>query len=307
MSLKVNKYNKFKMKKILLLLTVAFTLFSCEKKDDGLEQKLQLNVESCVLDNAHSYAEVKKTKGTGSLSVTSSDPGIAEIRYDEKDKDVFYIIGHGQGNTTITVVDEEDNEIGADYAIKTIDVNVRETIDYGRYTHEDVYMKKGDFRIFKLPFIFDKNDSLVGVNDYIASMRANVALGNTFKVEALSNGITEFQICKGKIAHFSVRIFVVNEYDLFIPESENSQLTFKLPFTVGVNGFSIFRGSGHYTAKIVDETVAVVESITRDDDYFNEESNSAVVRAQPLKIGKTRLIVTDAVTGQTGGVDVVVN
>ena len=261
-----------------------------------------------MLDNAHSYAEVTKLKGAGSLRVTSSNPGIAEIRFDEKDKDVFYIIGHGQGNATITVVDADDNTTGADFAIKTIDVNVRETIDYGRYLHEDVYMEKRDFRIFKLPFIFDKNESLVGVNDYIVSVRANVELGNTFKVEALSNGITEFKICKGKIAHFSVHVFVVNEYDLFIPESENSQLTFKLPFTVGVNGFSIWRGSGHYTAKIVDETVAVVESITRrDDDYFNEASNSAVVRAKPLKIGKTKLIVTDAVTGQTGSVDVVVN
>lgn len=295
------------MKKIWMLLVVVVTLSACKKNDDGFDQRLQLNVESCVLDNAHSYAEVKKLKGAGSMGVTSSNSGIAEIRFDEKDKDLFYIIGHGQGNATITVADADDNTTGADFAVKTIDVNVRETIDYGRYTHEDVYMKKGDFRIFKLPFIFDKNESLVGVNDYIASMRANVALGNTFKVEALSNGITEFQICKGKIAHFSVRIFVVNEYDLFIPESENSQLTFKLPFTVGVNGFSIFRGSGQYTAKIVDETVAVVESITNDGDYFNQESNSAVVRAKPLKIGKTKLIVTDAVTGQTGSVDVVVN
>jgi len=294
------------MKKLLLLSLVVFTLFSCEKDDNVLEQNLRLNVKSCELDNAHSYAEVKKVEGAGSLRVTSSNPGIAEIRFDEKDEDVFYIIGHGQGEATITVVDVDYNKTG-DYAVKTIDVNVRETIDYGRYTHEDVYMKKGDFRIFKLPFIFDKNDSLVGVNDYIASMRANVALGNTFKVEALSNGITEFQICKGKIAHFSVRIFVVNEYDLFIPESENSQLTFDLPFTVGVNGISIWRGSGKYSARVVDETIGVVESITPGNDHFNQESNSAVVRVTPLKSGTTKLIVTDVVTGQTGGVDVVVN
>ncbi len=295
------------MKKILLLLTLAITLFACKKDDDEFDQRLQLNLESCVLDNEHSYAEVKKLKGVGSLWVTSSNPDIAEIRFDEKDKDVFYIIGHGQGNATITVVDADDNTTGADFAIKTIDVNVRETIDYSEYLHEDVYMKKGEFRIFKLPFTFDKTDSLVGVNDYIVSVRANVALGNTFKVEALSNGITEFQIFKGKIEHFSVRIFVVNEYDLFIPESENSQLTFDLPFTVGVNGFSVWRGSGHYTAKIVDETVAVVESITPGNDHFNQENNSAVVRVTPLKTGKTKLIVTNSVTGQTSGVDVVVN
>jgi len=295
------------MKKLLLLSVVVFALFSCEKNDDGLEQNLQLNVKSCVLDNEHSYAEVKKLNGTGSLRVTSSDPGIAEIRFDEENKDVFYIIGHGQGNTTITVMDVDDNKTGDAYAVKTINVVVSESINYGDYSHQDVYMKKGDFRIFKLPFNFDKNDSLVGVNDYIVSMSANVALGNKFKVEAKSNGITEFQIYKGKIELFSVRIFVVNEYDLFIPESENSQLTFDLPFIAGVNGISIWRGSGKYSARVVDETIGVVESITPDVDYFNQESNSAVVRVTPLKSGKTKLIVTDEVTGQTGSVAVVVN
>ena len=293
------------MKKMLLFLAVTLALISCEKNDDGLEQNLQLSLKSCVLDNGHSYAEVKKLKGTGSLDVTSSNPDVAEIRFDEENKNVFYIIGHGQGNSTITVVDAFNQK--GDYDVKTIDVDVRESINYGYYSHQDVFMKKGEFRIFKLPFTFDKNNSLVGVNDYIASVSANVALGNKFKVEAEANGITEFQINKGKIELFSVRIFVMTEYDLFIPESENSQLTFDLPFFAGVNGISVWRGSGQYTARIVDETVAVVESITPGEDYFNQENNSAVVRVTPLKSGTTRLIVTDAVTGQTAGVDVVVH
>ncbi len=292
------------MKKILFLFAVTITLFACEKDDDRLN--LQLNLESCVLDNEHSYAEVKKLSGAGSLSVTSSDPGIAEIRFDDVDKNVFYIIGHRQGNATITVVDADDNTTGADFAVKTIDVNVRESISYGEYSSQEVFMKKGEFRIFKLPFTFDATDSLVGVNDYIVSARASVALGNQFKVEALSNGKTKFQVFKGRIEIFSVYINVVNEYDLLIQERD-SQLTFDLPFIAGINGISIWRGSGHYTARIVDETVAVVESITPDDDYFNQENNSAVVRVTPLKSGTTKLIVTDTVTGQTASVDVVVN
>lgn len=294
------------MKKILLLLMLAITLFACKKNDDGFDQRLQLNLESCVLDNAHSYAGVKKLKGAGSLSATSSDTGIAEIRYDEKDKNVFYIIGHGQGNATITVVDADDNTTGADFAVETIDVVVRESISYGDYSHQDVYMKKGEFRIFKLPFIFDKNDSLVGVNDYIVSVQARVSLGNQFKAEAISNGITEFQIYKGKIELFSLRIHVVNEYNLIIQERDR-QITFDLPFTVGVNGISVWQGSGQYSAKVVDETVAIVESITKGNDWVNQMNNSAVVRLTPLKAGKTKLIVTDVVTGQTASVDVVVN
>jgi len=292
------------MKKILFLFAVTITLFACDKDDDGLN--LQLNMESCVLDNEHSYAEVKKLNGTGSLSVTSSDPGIAEIRFDDVDKNVFYIIGHGQGNATITVVDADDNTTGADFAVKTIDVVVRESISYGEYSSQEVFMKKGEFRIFKLPFIFDKTDSLVGVNNYIVSARASVALGNQFKVEALSNGKTKFQVFKGKIELFSVYINVVNEYDLLI-QDRDSRLTFDLPFIAGVNGISVWRGSGQYTAKVVDETVAVVESIIPGNDWVNQMNNSAAVRVTPLKSGTTKLIVTDTVTGQTSAVDVVVN
>lgn len=106
---------------------------------------------------------------------------------------------------------------------------------------------------------------------------------------------------------FSVRVYVVDEYDLFIPESESSQLTFDLPFTFGVNGITVWRGSGHYTAKVVDETVAIVKSITPGNDWVNQMNNSAVVRVTPLKSGTTKLTVTDTVTGKTASVDVVVN
>ncbi|MEL7586953.1 MAG: pilus assembly protein N-terminal domain-containing protein [Prolixibacteraceae bacterium] len=119
------------MRKLLFFFAVTLTLFACDKDDDGLN--LQLSIESCVLDNEHSYAEVKKLNGTGSLSVTSSDPDIAEIRFDEKDKNVFYIIGHGQGSATITVMDADDSKTGS-YDIKTIDVNVRESIGYEYYS-----------------------------------------------------------------------------------------------------------------------------------------------------------------------------
>jgi hypothetical protein len=189
------------MKRILLLLVVVFTLFSCKKEDDGLEQNLQLNMKSCVLDNEHSYVDVKKLKGTGSLDITSSNLDIAEVRFDEENKNVFYIISHAQGKATITVVDIDYNKTG-EYDVKTIDVDVREPIYYENYSSEDIFIKKGESRIFKLPFYFDKNDNLVGVNDYIASVSANVVLGNKLKVNANSAGNTEFQIYKGKIKLF---------------------------------------------------------------------------------------------------------
>ncbi|WP_321286290.1 hypothetical protein [uncultured Sunxiuqinia sp.] len=297
------------MKKSLFLLVLAVTLFACEKDDDGI--KLQLNTESCTLDNKTSYAEIRIDRGEGSLTVTSTNSDIAEILYDENDKNIFYIIGHNQGTAAVSVVIFNDE---GEENTKTIDVNVREAISYESFLMDvGVYLKKGESRKFGLPFTFDKNynvvadNSAVIDNDGVANVSSSVEMGNKFKVEAKAVGSTSFNICKGKVVIFSARVFVVDEYDLFIPESENNQLTFDLPFIAGVNGISIWRGSGHYSAKVVDETIAIVKSVTTSDDHFDQQNNSAEVRVTPLKSGKTKLIVTDEVTGQTSAVNVVVN
>nr|WP_321486664.1 hypothetical protein [uncultured Draconibacterium sp.] len=297
------------MKKSLFLLVLAVTLFACEKDDDGI--KLQLNTESCTLDNETSYAEIRIDRGEGSLTVTSTNSDIAEILYDENDKNIFYIIGHNQGTAAVSVVIFNDE---GEENTKTIDVNVREAISYESFLMDvGVYLKKGESRKFGLSFTFDKNynvvvdNSAVIDNDGVATVSSSVEMGNKFKVEAKAVGSTSFNICKGKVVIFSARVFVVDEYDLFIPESENSQLTFNLPFIAGVNGISIWRGSGHYSAKVVDEKIAIVKSVTTSDDHFDQQNNSAEVRVTPLKSGKTKLIVTDEVTGQTSAVNVVVN
>ncbi len=297
------------MKKVLFLLVLVITLFACEKENDD-QIKLQLNLKSCVLDNATSYAEIKIDKGEGFLFINSSDPDIAEILYEKDNENVFYIIGHNSGNATVTVRVSNYGDVGT---TKTINVDVREAINYGDFSTSGVYLKKGETRKFGLPFTFDKNYSVVADNsavidnDGVATVSASVETGSKFKVEAKAVGSTSFKICKGKVELFSARIFVVEEYDLFIPESEDSQLTFDLPFIAGVNGISIWRGSGHYSARVVNETIAVVKSITLSDDYFDQQNNSAVVRVTPLKSGKTKLVVPDEVTGQTHDVDVVVN
>jgi|GEM_PF-1109496 len=300
------------MKKLLSLLILATILFACDKEDEG--EQLRLNIESCVLDYENNYAEVEIDRGEGYLTVTSSDPNIAEILYDKTKDDVFYIVGHNKGNATILV--NVFNEDGKGY-VKTVDVTVQETIIYNDVLTE-VYLRKGESRSFTLPFNFDKtytltqDNSAIIDNDGVASVSAGVETGNKFEVEAKAAGSTSFYIYPGTPGNtvlFSARIFVVDEYDLFIPESENSRLTFDFPFTGGVNSISIWRGSGYYTARIADNTVAEVESITLmpEEGWANEMNNSAVVRVTPLKSGKTKLIVTDTVTGQTHVVDVVVN
>lgn len=295
--------------KLLFSLILAIALLACKKEDDGIE--LQLNMKSCVLDNASSYAEIQIDRGEGFLNVSTSDADIAEIMYEEDNANLFYIIGHNRGNAVVTVAVFNDN---GDESIQTIDVNVRETISYESFLMDvGVFLKKGESRKFGLPFTFDKNYSVVADNsaiidkDGVATVSASVEMGNKFKVEAKAVGSTSFNICKGKVIIFSARVFVVDEYDLYIPESENDQLTFNLPFTYGINGITIWRGSGHYAAKVVDETIAVVKSVTPGTDYFDQQNNSAVVRVTPLKSGKTKLVVTDEVTGQTAEVNVVVN
>jgi hypothetical protein len=295
--------------KLLFSLILAIALLACKKEDDGIE--LQLNMKSCVLDNASSYAEIQIDRGEGFLNVSTSDADVAEIMYEVDNANLFYIIGHNRGNAVVTVAVFNDN---GDESIQTIDVNVRETIYYESFLMDvGVFLKKGESRKFGLPFTFDKNYSVVADNsaiidkDGVATVSASVEMGNKFKVEAKAVGSTSFNICKGKVIIFSARVFVVDEYDLYIPESENDQLTFNLPFTYGINGITIWRGSGHYAAKVVDETIAVVKSVTPGTDYFDQQNNSAVVRVTPLKSGKTKLVVTDEVTGQTAEVNVVVN
>ncbi len=301
------------MKKLLFLLVLASVLFACDKDDDGIQ--LQLNMESCVLDYENNYAEVVIDRGEGNLTVISSDPNIAEILYDKTKENIFYIAGHNKGNATVSV--SVLNDKGEGY-VKTVDVTVRETIVYKDVLTE-LYLKKGESRNFTLPFVFDKAYSLVQDNsaiidnDGVASVSAGVEMGNKFEIEAKMAGSTAFYIypegTPGNTILFSARIFVVDEFDLFIPESENSRLTFDLPFTDGDNSISIWRGSGQYTASVVDKTVAEVESILLmpEESWGNEMNNSAIVRVTPLKSGNTKLIIADTVTGQTYVVDVLVN
>ena len=301
------------MKKLLFLLVLASVLFACDKDDDGIQ--LQLNMESCVLDYENNYAEVVIDRGEGNLTVISSDPNIAEILYDKTKENLFYIAGHNKGNATVRV--SVLNDKGEGY-VKTVDVTVRETIVYKDVLTE-LYLKKGESRNFTLPFVFDKAYSLVQDNsaiidnDGVASVSAGVEMGNKFEIEAKMAGSTAFYIypegTPGNTILFSARIFVVDEFDLFIPESENSRLTFDLPFTDGDNSISIWRGSGQYTAGVADKTVAEVESISLmpEESWGNEMNNSAIVRVTPLKSGNTKLIIADTVTGQTYVVDVLVN
>lgn len=296
------------MKKILLLIVITISLLACEK-EQAKNSGLALNIKSCVLDNANSYAKVTIDRGEGFLNIITTDPYIAEIMRDDDNENLFYIIGHNKGKAEVLV--SVTNETGYE-KIKTIEVTVREAINYGSFsTAGGVYLKKGESRIFNLPFEFNKDFSIVNDNkaiidnDGVASVFANETLGSKYKVTANAVGSTLFSICKGKVKLFDVRVFVVNEYDLFIPESEN-KLFFELPFSFGVNGITIWRGSGHYSAKVVDESIAIVKSITPGVDHFDQQNNSAVVRVTPLKSGTTKLIVTDNITRQSHAVNVVV-
>ncbi len=294
-------------------MVLASVLFACDKDDDGIQ--LQLNIESCTLDYENNYAEVIIDRGEGNLTVISSDPNIAEILYDKTKENLFYIAGHNKGNATVSV--SVLNDKGEGY-VKTVNVIVRENIVYKDVLTE-IYLKKGENRSFTLPFVFDEANSMVQDNsaiidnDGVASVSAGVEMGNRFEVEAKAAGSTAIYIypdeTPGNTVLFSARIFVVDEYDLFIPESENSRLAFDLPFTDGVNSISIWRGSGHYTASVADKTVAEVESISLmpEESWGNEMNNSAIVRVTPLKSGNTKLIISDTVTGQTHVVDVLVN
>lgn len=290
------------LRKISLFVLIAtFTLSSCEKSEN-----LKLSTTSCVLDNETSYVEVKVLKGSGSIKegsikVTSSLPDVAQVRFDEQKDNIFYIVGNQKGDATVLVTLEGVD----DYDTKKISVQVREKIIIQSYAGEEIYIKVGESRLFNLPFNFDAKHSLIVEDQNIISVSTNVEeIGQQYKIDATKIGTTHLHFYKGITHVLPVRVHVVNEYDLFFVTRE---LTFKLPFTYGINGIVIWRGSGQYSAKIEDESVAEVKTITRGKDSFNKLINSATVAVNPLSVGRTKMIITDMVTKQTSGVWIKVN
>lgn len=98
--------------------------------------------------------------------------------------------------------------------------------------------------------------------------------------------------------HFTegLHINVVDKYDLYVPKKS---LTLKIPFTYGINGISIWRGSGKYSATIENKNIAKVESIINwNDNTFNQMCNDAAVLITPLNEGETFLNIKDEITWQ---------
>jgi len=81
--------------------------------------------------------------------------------------------------------------------------------------------------------------------------------------------------------------------------SPKKRLTIKIPFTCGINGIGILRGSGKYSATIENENIAKVESIINwNTNAFNQMFNDAAVHIKPLNEGETFLNIKDETTGQ---------
>jgi len=274
------------MKNIILTLFLASVLFSCKEDNDSLKT-FELSKTSIELDNVNSSENIL-IKGRSSTFFASSTD--ANVAYATINNDTLIVIGYNLGNCTIYVSDEFNN-------VKSIPVCVKEAIDFTFYNIANIYIKKGEKRTFSFsPLDYKDYNTFVVSNKEIADVSVVGDQVKSFFVDAKYKGKTTMSIFKGKMKISEFYINVVDEYDLYVPQKS---LTLKIPFTYGINGIGIWRGSGKYSATTENENIAKVQSIIYwNNNSFNQECNDAAVHIKPLNEGETFLNIKDETTGQ---------
>jgi hypothetical protein len=274
------------MRKIILTLFLASVLFSC-KEDNDSSKSLELSKTSLELDNVNSREDILIKGSSSTYSASSTDANVASVAINN---DTLIVIGYNEGNCTIYVSDEFNN-------VKSIPVCVKEAIDFTFYNIESIYIKKGEKRTFSFtPLNYKDYNTFVVSNKEIADVSVIGDKVKSFLVDAKYIGKTAVNIFKGKMRISEFYINVVDEYDLYVPEKS---LTIKIPFTYGINGISIWRGSGKYSATTENENIAKVKSIINwNTNAFNQMFNDAAVHIKPLNEGETFLNIKDETTGQ---------
>lgn len=274
------------MRKIILTLLLASVLFSC-KEDNDSSKNIEVSKTYLELNNVNSREDVLIKYGRGSYYAHSTDDNIAKAVIND---DTLSVIGYSVGKCTIYVYDELDN-------VKSISVCITEPIDFTYYIIENIYIKKGEKRTFSFsPLNYKDYNTFVVSNKEIADVSIVGDQVKSFLVDAKVTGKTTVSIFKGKMKISEFDINVVDKYDLYVPKKS---LTLKIPFTYGINGISIWRGSGKYSATIENKNIAKVESIINwNDNTFNQMCNDAAVLITPLNEGETFLNIKDEITWQ---------
>jgi hypothetical protein len=274
------------MRKIILTLFLASVLLSC-KEDNDFSKNIEVSKTYLELDNVNSREDVLIKYGSGSYYANSTDENVAKAVVNN---DTLSVIGYSVGKCTIYVFDELDN-------VKSISVCITEPIDFTYYVIENIYIKKGEKRTFSFsPLNYKDYNTFVVSNKEIADVSVVGDKVKSFLVDAKETGKTTVSIFKGKMKISEFDINVVDKYDLYVPKKS---LTLKIPFTYGINGISIWRGSGKYSATIENENIAKVESIINwNGNTFNQMCNDAAVLITPLNEGETFLNIKDEITWQ---------
>lgn len=274
------------MRKIILTLFLALVLFSC-KEDNDFSKNIEVSKTYLELNNVNSREDVLIKYGSGGYYAHSTDENVAKAVVNN---DTLSVIGYSAGKCTIYVYDEIDN-------VKSISVCITEPIDFTYYIIENIYIKKGEKRTFSFsPLNYKDYNTFVVSNKEIADVSIVGDQVKSFLVDAKVTGKTTVSIFKGKMKISEFDINVVDKYDLYVPKKS---LTLKIPFTYGINGISIWRGSGKYSATIENKNIAKVESIINwNDNTFNQMCNDAAVLITPLNEGETFLNIKDEITWQ---------
>lgn len=263
------------MKKSFPFLLACLLLFlACSDNDEKL---LVLSQTSCTLDNVNSYAIIYINKGAGEYQITSSKEDVARGIVDGNK---IYIWAFSQGETIITVFDQNDN-----IAKIEVEVVLDGLIIRPNPISEKISLKKGDLKKIKGPdnvdfqeFAIDDIDGIISVYEKNGDL---VIEGNKIGEDASIFFLRDM---------WPVHIYsidVVDKYYLTVQE-RNLYLHKNTEFEV-----CIVTGNGNYVVRSSDETIAsayIDEYIGENSDFF---SNPAIIRINTIEVGIATITLID--------------
>lgn len=263
------------MKGIYCLLIALFVL-SCNDNKDAL---LIVSSTHVTLSNSNPYAEITIVKGGGNYRVTTSNEAVAKpLLVDNK----LYIIGHNIGSATITLIDNDNNQVN-------IKVTINEYILRVVPLSNLLFVKIGDTK----SIITTDSNPMYSLIDSVSVI--NVAgVANNLEITGLKKGFADLYYLKDYWPTMIYNIQVVDHYLFSVSPSTNSVRLFAGAETE----YSILSGSGDYTITISDENVISAEfrEWPMNPDFFY--SNPRIVHIKAHKSGSSELTITDVETSE---------
>ena len=271
--------------KCLYYLLFSLLLFSCNGDnpivDDPIEQDAPLEVSSTkvTLSPNRTYAEITIIKGAGNYSVSSSNEAVAQTVLIDT---MLYITGYNIGNATVTLSDQDSNQV-------KIKVTINELIARVVPLSAIVFVKIGD----------TKNISNTDPNPmfYLMDTASVVQVGGTadnVQITAKKKGVADLYYLKDYWPTTIYNIHSVEHYHFIV-----SPTTGSLRLAVGAESeYYILSGCGSYSLTISNPNVISAELLAWPLEPTITQNNPRIVHIKALQKGTSELTITNDETSE---------